>query len=188
MRDGHADTGGFGLGVREVVCLTGIVLICSVGCEEDSFFVCSNWVVLMERCSPGEPDREGNAADERPESCVGLQFQWVGLGRCETDADCARFTGTTLIPAGADPPHSRCIALAPLGERFCEGFTGPGSWIDGQCEPGWPCGTTSYHHPDLQHCVSQQTRTTGVPAYIVACIPGPPTDLVDPRCGEPRYP
>lgn len=189
MRNSNTTAGDCGRSSQGDAALIALLLAGLAGCQDGtSVFVCAHTFGLLDRCVSGEPDREGNPADGRPESCVGLQFQWVGLGRCETDADCARFTGTELIPAGADPPYSRCLEFEPLGQRFCEGFAGPGSWFREQCEPGWPCGAGSFDYPTRQHCVSQQTRTTGAPAFITACIPGEPTDLVDPRCGEPRYP
>jgi hypothetical protein len=145
-------------------------------------------------CVPGTPDRwwtppgSDAGSDPRPESCVAEMGQHVGLGRCESDSDCALWTGTALVPAEAEPPYSRCIEFETLGERFCEAFTQVASdpWME--CRSGYPCYPqywAPWEDPYQYVCVQQSTRdgSDGSPgAWITACVEGRPEPYLDPRC------
>jgi len=185
---GSAALGGWEVsGFRGVV--VSVVLVAGLmACNQDATDVgrciCPTYF-SMEPCADGSPDRPGEDPTGRPESCVGGYWQLAGLGRCVTDEDCARWSGSSLVPGNADPPSSRCVEFAELGEWFCEGFTGPGSRVRRQCEPGWPCGRVRLGEAPEQHCVSQPTRSVGTgeaQGYVSICLPGPPADLVDRRC------
>ncbi len=155
---------------------------------------CNGMRSFMDPCGDAGEDRDIGYRTGIPASCVSGLWQFVGLGRCDTDADCGRWSGTEHVPAGADPPYARCVEYPPTGERFCESFREAAAATCFECTPGYPCmpgwgcwpfPSWNIHSPGTHNCVRWQTReatATAPAAHITACIEGTPDPYVAPGC------
>ena len=208
MRHDPASTCRAPLGARSgvltlaVALIGGLVLACRTNGDDDDFppDPCG-YRARLQPCGDAFEDM-GDPADGGgqvpPLYCVADLIQQVGLGRCETDDDCASWSETRYVPEGADPPHSRCLTFDATGERFCERFDDEARTC-GCCRPGYPCIPTphllgcteprrfTYNDYRRTTCVRQVTRSgpSGETlAHITACVPGTPL-YIEEACNAP---